>query len=53
MRHNLELIRRAPRRCFVEAIRPRLRLDPHRIICLRRSDEILNFLAHTYLAQGD
>src|SRR6201990_2213255 len=36
-----------------EAIGRAYGLDPERIICGAGSDEILNLLAHTYLAQGD
>src|ERR1051325_294709 len=36
-----------------EAIGRAFGLDPDRIICGAGSDEILNLLAHTYLAQGD
>src|SRR6201991_702062 len=36
-----------------EAIGRAFGLDPNRIICGAGSDEILNLLAHTYLAQGD
>src|ERR1700710_934292 len=40
-------------RMLREAIGRAFGLDPDRIICGAGSDEILNLLAHTYLAQGD
>src|ERR1700754_3412357 len=40
-------------RVLREAIGRAFGLDPDRIICGAGSDEILNLLAHTYLAQGD
>src|SRR5882757_9080659 len=40
-------------RVLREAIGRTYGLDPARIICGAGSDEILNFLAHAYLAQGD
>ena len=40
-------------RVLREAIGRAYGLDPNRIICGAGSDEILNLLAHTYLAQGD
>lgn len=40
-------------RVLREAIGRAYGLDPDRIICGAGSDEILNFLAHTYLAPGD
>src|SRR3979411_2250638 len=40
-------------RVLREAIGRAFGLDPNRIICGAGSDEILNLLAHTYLAQGD
>jgi histidinol-phosphate aminotransferase len=40
-------------RVLREAIGRTYGLDPDRIICGAGSDEILNFLAHTYLAPGD
>ena len=40
-------------RVLREAIGRAYGLDPARIICGAGSDEILNLLAHTYLAQGD
>jgi histidinol-phosphate aminotransferase len=40
-------------RILREAIGRAYGLDPNRIICGAGSDEILNLLAHTYLAQGD
>src|SRR5579872_3170557 len=36
-----------------EAIGRAFGLDPDRIICGAGSDEVLNFLAHVYLGQGD
>src|SRR6201981_3743594 len=40
-------------RALREAIGRAFGLDPSRIICGAGSDEILNLLAHTYLAHGD
>jgi histidinol-phosphate aminotransferase len=40
-------------RVLREAIGKAYGLDPNRIICGAGSDEILNLLAHTYLAPGD
>jgi len=40
-------------RVLREAIGRKYGLDPDRIICGAGSDEILNFLAHTYLGPGD
>src|ERR1700709_2807721 len=40
-------------RVLREAIGRAFGLDPDRIICGAGSDEILNLLAHTYLARGD
>src|ERR1043165_6706632 len=40
-------------RVLREAIGRAFGLDPDRIICGAGSDEILNLLAHTYLAHGD
>ncbi|KQW18904.1 histidinol-phosphate aminotransferase [Afipia sp. Root123D2] len=40
-------------RVLREAIGRAYGLDPDRIICSAGSDEILNFLAHTYLGPGD
>jgi histidinol-phosphate aminotransferase len=40
-------------RVLREAIGRTFGLDPDRIICGAGSDEILNFLAHTYLGPGD
>src|SRR3979411_255183 len=40
-------------RVLREAIGRGFGLDPDRIICGAGSDEILNLLAHTYLAKGD
>lgn len=40
-------------RVLREAIGHTFGLDPDRIICGAGSDEILNFLAHTYLGPGD
>src|SRR5260370_28516048 len=40
-------------RVLREAIGHAFGLDPDRIICGAGSDEILNLLAHTYLARGD
>src|SRR4051812_18610785 len=40
-------------RVLREAIGRAFGLDPARIICGAGSDEVLNLLAHTYLAQGD
>jgi histidinol-phosphate aminotransferase len=40
-------------RVLREAIGRKFGLDPDRIVCGAGSDEILNFLAHVYLAPGD